>query len=440
MSREPHEPARTIVGLRRDLDAGVLSCEAALEACLARIDRDEPRVRAWVVVDRAGARAQARQLDRERAEGRPPGVLHGVPVGIKDIIDVAGLPTAAGARLWAERVAAVDASVVARLRAAGAVIVGKTVTTSYAWIDPPPTRNPWDPERTPGGSSSGSAAGVACGMCLGALGSQTGGSITRPAAYCGVAGLKPTYGKLDATGIVPLAPSLDHPGPIARTAADLAVLWQALCPGDPVAPPPARPPRLGRLGGLFRDRAEPATLAALAAALDRLADAGASVTAPALPASFATVGLQHRTIMAAEAASVHAGRRSLVPNDYPDRIAALLDEGAAARATAYIFAREHRRRLRVEILDCFGLADVLVTPAATGPAPDRSTTGDPVFNSPWSYTGLPTVTIPMARTADDLPLGLQLVGRPGAEPELLAHARWCEEQLGFGLRWPTPNG
>lgn len=423
------ETTATIVGLRRALDAGSMSCVQALEACLARIDRDEPQVHAWVLVDREGARRQAEQRDRERAEGRPLGPLHGVPVAIKDIIDVAGLPTAAGARLWAERIASADAPVVARLRAAGAVIVGKTVTTPYAWIDPPPTRNPWNRERTPGGSSSGSAAALACGMCLGALGSQTGGSITRPAAYCGVAGLKPTYGRLDASGIVPLAPSLDHPGPLARTAADLALLWQALCPEDEPVVLPDLSPRIGPLGGLFHDRAAPETLAALDAALARLASAGATITHPELPPAFGTAGLQHRAIMAAEAASVHTARRHRVPDDYPPRISALIDEGSEVRAIAYLAAVEHQRLLKQSILALFAGADVLATPSATGPAPEASTTGDPVFNSPWSYTGLPTVTIPMGRSPDGLPLGLQLIGRPRSETALLGIARWCEPHL-----------
>src|SRR6266478_5368146 len=219
-----------------EIRQGRLSPTELLDPCLAQIDRHEPRVRAWVFVDRESARAQCEQLTQELSRGQNRGPLHGIPLGIKDIYDVFDWPTAAGSRLWAQSIARRDATVVERLRQAGAVFIGKTVTTQYASFDPPPTRNPWHPGRTPGGSSSGSAAALACGMCLGALGSQTGGSITRPASYCGVAGCKPSYGRVSASGIVPLAPSMDHPGPIARSVRDLAILLQAIAGSDPLDP------------------------------------------------------------------------------------------------------------------------------------------------------------------------------------------------------------
>ncbi len=206
----------TIEGVGKALRAGKTSCAAVLEHCFHQIDLWDERVHAWVIVDRAGAMHQARALDAELAEGKCRGPLHGIPLGIKDIIDVQGLPTAAGFRPWRERVAASDAVIVAKLRQAGAVILGKTVTTQFAWVDPPPTRNPWNLECTPGGSSSGSAAAVATGMCLGAIGTQTGGSIIRPASFCGVAGFKPLHRFVSTDGVLPFAPSLDHPGPIAR--------------------------------------------------------------------------------------------------------------------------------------------------------------------------------------------------------------------------------
>src|SRR3954454_6171938 len=226
---EEHE---TIEGVGRALRAGRTTCVEVLGRCLGRIDALEPRVRAWVLIDRAGATEQARLLDEELGRGECRGPLHGIPIGIKDIVDVEGLPTAAGFGPWRDRVAGRDAAVVDSLRKAGAVILGKTVTTQFAWIDPPPTRNPWDLDRTPGGSSSGSAAAVAAGMCLGALGSQTGGSITRPASYCGVAGCKPSYRFVTCLGVVPLAHSMDHPGPIARCVRDLAILLQTIAGFD----------------------------------------------------------------------------------------------------------------------------------------------------------------------------------------------------------------
>ena len=222
----------TIHEAAEQLRAARLSCQDLVETCLARIDRFEESVRAWVLVDSHGARDEARRLDAELAAGHSRGPLHGIPLGIKDIIDVAGWPTLAGSRLRLGNVAAHDAPVVARLRAAGAVILGKTVTTEFASFDPPPTRNPWNLERTPAGSSSGSAAAVSLGMCVAAMGSQTGGSITRPAGYCGVAGCKPSYGRVSLTGIVPLAFHLDHPGPLARDVTDLAIMLSVLAGYD----------------------------------------------------------------------------------------------------------------------------------------------------------------------------------------------------------------
>jgi len=421
----PHE---TIAGVSEDLRAGATTCWDVLEACLAKIDEYEPRVRAWVLVDREMARAQARALDAELAEQRWRGPLHGIPIGIKDIVDVAGWPTVAGALHTVEHVANEDAVIVASLRAAGAVFVGKTVTTQYAFFDPPVTRNPWNLERTPGGSSSGSAAAVACGMCLGAIGSQTGGSITRPASFCGVAGLKPTYGRLSLRGILPLAPSLDHPGPIARTVRDLELMWEAISDPDTAARAPG-PPRLGRLRGLFEDRAQPDVRASLDRALESFAAKGAAVIESTLPPGFEDVLASHRSIMASEAADWHQRAFSEHRTDYLPRISELIEEGLITPAPRYIRCRQHQERLKDEILACFEGVDALATPATTSAAPDLSTTGDPAFNSPWSYTGLPVISFPIGLSPDGLPLAIQLVGRPRGERNLFGAALWCQEVI-----------
>jgi Asp-tRNA(Asn)/Glu-tRNA(Gln) amidotransferase A subunit family amidase len=427
-------PRETIAGVGPALREGRLTCGQLLEGCLARIDQREPEVRAWVLLDRDGARAQAAERDAERASGRWRGPLHGIPVGIKDIIDVAGQPTAAGSRLWVDHATA-DAEVVARLRAAGAVILGKTVTTAYAAFDPPVTANPWANDRTPGGSSSGSAAAVACRMCLGAIGSQTGGSITRPASFCGVAGLKPTHGCVSLHGIRPLAPSLDHVGPIARTVADLELLWKAMAGPDPggnsfePGADPLPPPRLGRLHGIFDELADAAMRAALGQTVAVLEAAGATLTEPPLPSLFGDVLRRHRVIMAAEAAALHEHRLAEHPDDYPPKIRGLIEQGTTTTAPEYLRCREHQRRLGREILSCFDGVDALIVPATLGPAPERSTTGDPAFNSPWSYTGLPVVSLPIGLAPDGLPLAIQLVGRPFTEARLFATARWCEESV-----------
>lgn len=422
-----------------------------LEECLVRIDRREDRVRAWVLVDRDGARADADRLAIELRRGQDRGPLHGIPIGIKDIFDVFDWPTAAGSTLWAQSIARRDATVVERLRRAGAVFVGKTVTTQYASFDPPKTTNPWDARRTPGGSSSGSAAAVACGMCLGALGSQTGGSITRPASYCGVAGCKPTYGRVSVHGVVPLAPSMDHPGPIALCVRDLAILLQVMAGADSLDPScsqrpvpdyaaglngPLPPPRLGRVRGLFHDLAEPSVRSLMDHVSDRFRSDGATVSDVALPAGFADVVERHRTVMAVEGAAYHEPRLRKHPDDYLPRIRGLLEEGLACPAPEYARCKEHQRQLTEEMPARFGSVDALLCPGISGPAPDANSTGNPAFHAPWSYTGLPTVSFLAGHSPDGLPLTIQLVSRPWAEAELFRAAAWCERTLGLELKEP----
>ncbi len=433
----------TIHAAAEDIRHGRLSPVDLLTSCLERIDRCENRVHAWVLVDREGARTRADECAAEIRRGHWRGPLHGIPLAIKDIFDVFDWPTAAGSRLWKNSIARQDAVVVRRLRQAGAVFVGKTVTTQYASFDPPPTRNPWNLERTPGGSSSGSAAALACGMCLGALGSQTGGSITRPASYCGVAGFKPTFGRVSARGVVPLAPSMDHPGPMARCVRDLEILLLSIAgAGWPIThtphmgTPPLQPV-LGRLRGLFESRADPVVTQMMDEVSDKLRQAGAIVEDVSLPASFAEVLPRHRTIMAVEAAAFHQERLRRHPEDYDPWIRSLVEEGLKCPAPEYAQCKQHQQRLRREMEACFEGVEILLTSATTGPAPDASSTGDPAFNSPWSYTGFPTISFPVGRSPDGLPLAIQLVGRPWSEHELVPVAVWCEDTLGVQLGEPS---
>jgi aspartyl-tRNA(Asn)/glutamyl-tRNA(Gln) amidotransferase subunit A len=434
----------TIHAAAADIRAGRLSPVDLLESCLERIDRLEERIRAWVLVDRDGARAEARRLADELKRGQYRGPLHGIPIGIKDIFDVFDWPTAAGSRLWADSIARQDATVVRGLREAGAVLVGKTVTTQYASFDPPPTRNPWNAERTPGGSSSGSAAAVATGMCLGALGSQTGGSITRPASYCGVAGCKPTYGYVSCDGVVPLAHSMDHPGPIARCVRDLAICLQTIFNEAPLSPPDlltalngeTGPPQICRIRGLFEDRAEPAVRQMMDEVTSALRDGGCEVEDMALPASFSEVIEKHRIVMAVEAAQFHERRLRKHPDDYGPNITKLLEEGLACPAPEYARAKEHQERLSSEMAELLLPFRILLCPATTGPAPDKRTTGDPAFNSPWSYTGLPTVSFPVGLSDEGLPLAIQLVGEDDGQANLFRAAAWCENVLAG--RMPEP--
>lgn len=413
-----------------------------LDQCLARIDQYEERVRAWVFVARDEAREQAEALTRELERGQYRGPLHGIPIGVKDIFDVFDWPTAAGSKLWANAIARRDCTVVERLRQAGAVFVGKTVTTAYASFDPPITRNPWNLERTPGGSSSGSAAAVACGMCLGALASQTGGSITRPASFCGVCGIKPTYGRISVDGVVPLAPTMDHIGAIAGCIQDLALLFSAI--NDPfptfsattAATEPEHPPCLGKLGGLFVERAEPAMQGAMATAIRRLQEASAVIESIDPPAACSEVIRHHRVIMAVEAAEYHEQRLKRYPEDYPREITALLKEGLAVSSTEYVRAIHSKDSLADAFAEQLELGKIhaFITPATVGPAPSAATTGDPAMNSPWSYTGLPVVSFPIGWSPDGLPLCVQLTGDRFCEQELLRWALWCERAIGFEKR------
>jgi Asp-tRNA(Asn)/Glu-tRNA(Gln) amidotransferase A subunit family amidase len=457
------ERRETIVTAARALARGEISCEGLLDTCLARIDAWDGQIHAWVSVDRDGARRVARERDREltrrRSEGSVAGLspLFGIPIGIKDIIDIAGQPTGAGSELRASGPPAErDATVVQKLREAGAIVLGKTVTTQFACFDPPPTRNPWNLDHTPGGSSSGSAAGVAAGMCLGAIGSQTGGSIIRPASFCGVAGCKPTFGRVSCDGIIPVARSLDTVGPIAGCVADLAIMLNAISVGDKVvpggdptpkiaidlaAPNPEslKPPRLalltsgGKLGDYFEKSSAPSMWSALTRALDRLRLAGASVEArECRPFS----DVSHRTIMSFELADFHRDRFRRLRFDYRKSVAGLIEVGILTTGDEYKRARRHQAQTMAESEALVRGVDALVCPAACGPAPGRSSTGDPYFNFLWTFSGQPAITIPMELCDDGLPLGVQLIGRRFDEAGLFRAAAWCEAVLP-GL---TPRG
>jgi Asp-tRNA(Asn)/Glu-tRNA(Gln) amidotransferase A subunit family amidase len=436
----------TIHAAAAAMRAGTLTPVDLLDQCLARIDRYESLVRAWVVIDRDGARRQAERLTDELMRGQVRGPLHGIPVGVKDIIDVFDLPTGCGSKLWAKSIARQDATCVQRLRAAGAVILGKTVTTAYAYLDPPVTRNPWDPTRTPGGSSSGSAAAVACGMCLAALGTQTVGSLTRPASFCGVYSFKPSKWRVDDDGVLPLSPTLDHVGFMARCVDDLAIVANAVTDDAPdfrAAVAESRDPHRSGIefvpGEDVLERAD----SAMRAAFNRVtgcAPEGARWEPVALPPEFSGIPQSLRAILAVEAAQVHGERLDRHPDDYPPIIRSLIDEGRGVPATTYAEAlRHHRSAGSAADRFLYYTRGVMLTPATLGVAPDRSTTGDAYFNAPWSYTGRPTISIPIEHAEGGMPLAVQLAGG-GDQLPLFQAAAWLERQLGFDMRLPpTPD-
>ncbi|MEX0725244.1 MAG: amidase [Planctomycetaceae bacterium] len=427
----------TISGVLPKIFDRSLSSRELVERCLAQADTKEYDLMAWVQLDREGALAQADALDARLSNGEAPGSLQGIPLGIKDLIDVAGFATGAGSALRAEQTVDRDAEVVARLRTAGAVILGKTVTTQFGCFDPPATRNPWNRDRTPGGSSSGSAAGVAAGMCYAALGSQTGGSVIRPASFCGLCGYKPTRGAVSTEGAVPVSAHLDHIGPLARTVEDVyrvaAVLNDSLSPLGPTeslsSPASSTAPKLGRLRHYFDEKAEPVMRECFDRGLAHLAKAGADVKDAPWPASFAEVWHCHRVIMLADMTAYHRQTLARHPDDFKPGIRGLLQEGLTFKAVDYLHALEHQRHFTADMNIVLSDFDVLITPAARGPAPSPETTGDPSFNSPFSYSGQPTATIPMGLSPEGLPMGMQFIGQSGNDERVLRVAAWCEEQL-----------
>lgn len=436
----------TIFAAARLLAAGECAPLELVDHALDRIARYEPLVSAWVAVDAEGARETAIRLAQTARSGEPRSPLWGIPLGIKDVFDIVGQPTLAGAPIRKGHRAQTDATVVARLRNAGAILLGKTVTTEFACFDPPPTRNPWNLEHTPGGSSSGSAAALALGMCLGAVGTQTGGSIIRPAAYCGVCGLKPSFGRVSFHGVVGVTTHLDHAGPMARCVEDLGLLYEAIAGPDPhdeftvtasvadcasaIAAGRDRPPRLLLLEDGFLDETDAAIRGATERALDLLRAAGAAIDRKAGP-DFAAARLMHRRIMLVEGLATHRATYPARRSEYGPRIAALLDEATRVSAVEYSDAVRHQQVFRRQQLSLFHGVDALIMPATDTAAPGLDTTGSPRFQSPWSYTGWPEVTFPCGLTSSGLPAGLQLVGPPWSEAPLLAAAAWCQRVLDF---------
>ncbi len=408
------DPGR-VATLSAAIAAGELTASDLVERCLARIAEVEPLVRAWAVVDADGARAQAAALDNEARAGRSRGALHGIPVGVKDVINVAGLPTRANCRAFANQPPPLaDATVVAHLRAAGAVILGKTHTTELAFYESvPPTRNPHDLARTPGGSSAGSAAAVAGGMVPLALGTQTAGSVNRPAAYCGIGAFKPSTLAIGGAGVVPLAPSFDTVGAFGASAADAAYLATGYSAahlrlrGDPTVTG-----RIVLLDEPSLDRmADAETRAAVSAFAARLQHAGREVVRADSPVSFDDVRALHRTVLLAELGRTH-GR--VPPDLLAPRIAADIVTGRAIADADYHLALHTLGRMRAAFWAGFGLGDLLLLPAAPAVAPVGMATGDPSFVVPLTALGGPVATLRagMGGTSG-MPVGALLTTHPG---------------------------
>jgi aspartyl-tRNA(Asn)/glutamyl-tRNA(Gln) amidotransferase subunit A len=426
-----------------------LSPVELVRSCLERIDHLESRLQAWVTVDRDGALAAARQYEEDIARGQYLGPLHGIPIGLKDIVYTKGLKTTAGSPLYADFVPDYDATSVQRLRDAGAIILGKLQTTEFAALKPSPTHNPWNLEHTPGGSSSGSAAAVATAMCPAALGSQTYGSTIRPAAYCGCVGLKPTYGRVSAHGLFALCWSLDHVGLFTRTVRDAAILLYALAGDDPLDPACATipvpdyrsallnplPPRIGLVREFFLDKANDETRRHVEAVAERFVRAGARVEEVHLPASFVGEQEAHFQMLYAEAAVAHAEAYAKHKDRYSPQMQDIIEKGKQISADQYIRLRRHQQRFRHDMELLCQSVDVLLTPSTPTPAPKGlHSTGDPSFNGPASFSGHPSLGLPSGLSADGLPLSIQLMSATFREDKLIAAGQWCETVLDFRER------
>lgn len=423
-----------------------------VESLLARIDVLEPALKAWVYLDREAVLSDAREKAAELQFGGNKGLLHGVPIGLKDIYYTAGIPTTACSKVYANFVPDYDATTVKLLKQAGAIILGKTVTTEFACMDPSPTINPWNAAHTPGGSSSGSAVSVASGMCPAAMGSQTVGSVLRPASYNGVVGFKPSFGLVSRYGVIPVSWTLDTMGWMTRSVEDAALLLQVMAGYDPKdmvsrrEPVPdylpglqnTRPPRIGLLRDFFYENADSETINNVDGIVQRLSDAGATVEVLPMPASIRTAIEDQQVIMTVEGASFHQPMFDKQASDYQPRLREMIQRGLDIDAVTYSRAMERRRQFVTDMRLLAEQADVLLTPSTPQPAQaDVTNTGSRLFQGPWTSCGLPTITLPSGLAESGLPLGIQLAGPYLGEAGLLAAARWCERTLDIQLSPPV---
>ncbi len=428
----------------RRIREGDITAEELVAACLERIEQREPSVQAWTFLDPELALAQARALDARQRSGRALGLLHGLPVGIKDIIDTCDMPTECGSPALAGLRPMHDATVVSRLREQGAVILGKTVTTECAMYCPGKTRNPHDPARTPGGSSSGSAAAVAADMVALALGSQTNGSVVRPAAFCGVVGYKPSFGCVSRAGVLLISRRLDQIGVFARSVADAIMLVEAMAgqdPADTSTRPVARPwlaqpaadarltPRLAFVRTPVWQQADAEVhegFAALCRSLD------GAVSEQALPDAFDAAIDHHRVMMETDIAYNLGAIAERAPDAISASLQGQIERGRAAYTSHdYLAATEAVGLLNKSLEPLFAEYDAILTPAVTGAAPvGLESTGNPVFCTIWTLLGLPAVTLPLLRAGDGMPIGVQLVGHYGDDARLLRAASWLTAAVG----------
>jgi len=427
---------------------GALTAQSLVESCLERIHQREEAIHAWAQVYEKEALAEARRCDQESANGKWRGSLHGIPIGVKDIIDVKGMWTRAGTSVYPARVADADAPAVMKLKASGAIILGKTETTPFANNDPAATRNPWNPAHTPGGSSSGSAAAVADRMCPAALGTQTGGSLLRPAAYTGIVGFKPTYGTISAEGVMPNSLSFDTVGVHARCVADVKTLWSSLKEDNPLpfARMPVatrtplrhaaeRPPRLGYIRDFFEKETSSEVLRNLEWTMAAFKKAGAGIVELKVPENFQLLIEGWNTIKCTELAAYHRPMYVSCGEHFPPKIKARIEKGFTIPGYRYVEAIQHRLSFQQQMSEMLSPVDAAMMPIAASTAPEGlASTGSSIFNRPWTFTGFPALSIPSGLDDKGLPFAIQMAALPMAESLLFAVASWCESVLAFKAR------
>lgn len=442
----------SVVESASKIASGEVSPVELVESLLHRIETLEPSLNAWVYLDREMVLSEANSKALQVKMDAKLGPLHGVPIGLKDIYYTAGIPTTACSRLYAGFVPEYDATTVSMMKSAGAIMLGKTVTTEFACLDPSPTLNPWNAAHTPGGSSSGSAVSVAVKMCAAAMGSQTIGSVLRPASYNGIVGFKPSLGRVSRHGIIPVSWSLDTAGWMTRTVEDAALLLNVMAgpdPQDPVASVAAiddylqatespNVPRIGVLRGYFQENSDAETRSHTEGIVEKLSRAGAIIDEITLADSIETAMDDQKVIMAVEGGAFHQEMYRTRSMEYQPMLREMLRLGLETSGPDYSRALERRLRFIADMKEAAGKVDVLLSPSTPTPAQaDLTNTGSSIYQGPWTSCGIPAITIPSGLASTGLPFGIQLGSSHFQEAQLLAAARWCESALDVQLTPPV---
>ncbi len=442
---EPYQ--LSITEMASSIQKGELSPVELMKSVLQRSEQLGDELKVWVNLDPETLMKSARESESNLVSKGPQGMLDGIPIGLKDIFCTEGIPTTACSDLFRDFIPDYDATSVAALKNSGSLIMGKLVTTAYAALDPSPTLNPWDKTLTPGGSSSGSAVSVATGICPGALGSQTVGSTLRPAAYTGIVGFKPTFGRISAYGVLPLCWSLDTVGIITRTVADAALLLQVMSGKDPLdsrtipvevedylsglSNQPNKI-KIGIVKDFFYGNSEKEITDHIDGVMEKLEASGAEVIEIQGSLSLDELLTATTTTFDVEAAATHGEEFQKHPQFFPPLISEIIERGLRTPSRNYVEAQKIRSKVRGELATVFEQVDVLATPSTPAQAPlvSGGTTGPALFQGPWTTCGLPSISIPSGLDLRGLPLGLQLAAPWLGEKHLLSAAQWCETVLG----------